>query len=73
MANRSLSVQLPAEITVLILVEFIHNPDSSLQDLARAVSRKTRVAINVGQIQWLFDQHGLKKTAQARVVPPGEP
>jgi hypothetical protein len=71
MANRP--AQLPAEIAVLILVEFIQNPDSSVKELARAISRKTRVAIDARQIQWLFDQHGLKKTIQARVVPPGEP
>jgi len=65
--------KLPAEVAVLILVEFIQNPDSSLQDLARAISRKTRVAIDAGQIEWLFDQHGLKKTTQIQVVPPGEP
>jgi hypothetical protein len=73
MASLNLSVQLPAEIAVLILVEFIQNPESSFEDLKRAISRKTRVAVNAGQIQWLFDQHGLKKTPQARVPPPGEP
>lgn len=69
----NLPLQLPAEIAVLILVEFIQNPDASLEDLTRAISRKTRVAINVGQIQRLFDQHGLKKTTQVRVPPLGEP
>ena len=73
MAGRSLPAQLPAEIAVLILVEFIQNPDASFEDLARAISRKTRIAIDAGQIQWLFDQHGLKKTTQAWVPPPGEP
>jgi hypothetical protein len=73
MAGRSLPAQLPAEIAVLILVAFIQNPDSSFEDLARAISRKTRVAIDAGQIRWLFNQHGLKKTAQTEVPPPGEP
>ncbi len=73
MGSRSLPAQLPAEIAVLILVEFIHNPDSSFQDLARTISRKIHVAINAAQIQWFFDQHGLKKTAQTRQPPPGEP
>jgi hypothetical protein len=73
MADRSLPAQLPAEIAVLILVEFIQNPHSSFEDLARAISRKTRVAIDARQIQWLFEQHGLKKTTPARVPPPGEP
>jgi hypothetical protein len=54
-------------------VEFIQNPDASFEDLTRAISRKTRVAIDAGQIKWLFDQHGLKKTTQAQAPPPGEP
>jgi hypothetical protein len=65
--------ELPAEIAVLILVEFIQNPESSFEDLKRAISRKTRVAVNAGQIQWLFDQHGLKKTTPTQAPPPGEP
>jgi hypothetical protein len=72
MAGRK-PTELPAEIAVLILVEFIQNPDSSFEDLTRAISRKTRVAIDAGQIQWLFEQHGLKKTTQAQAPPPGEP
>lgn len=73
MAGRNLPAQLPAEIAVLILVEFIQNPEFSFEDLKRAISRKTRVAIDAGQIEWLFDLHGLKKTTQIQVVPPGEP
>lgn len=73
MVGRNLPPQLPAEIAVLILVEFIQNPDASFEDLTRAISRKTRVAIDAGQIQWLFEQHGLKKTTPAQVPPPGEP
>lgn len=71
MANRP--AQLPAEIAVLILVEFIQNPDSSFKDLVKAISRKTRVAIDARQIQWLFEQHGLKKTTSTQAPPPGEP
>jgi hypothetical protein len=73
MAGRDLPVELPAKIAVLILVEFIQNPDASFEDLTRAISRKTRVAIDAGQIQWLFEQHGLKKTTQSQEPPPGEP
>jgi len=65
--------ELPAEIAVLILVEFIQNPDASFEDLKRAISRKTRVATDVRQIQWLFEQHGLKKTTSTQAPPPGEP
>jgi transposase len=64
--------ELPAEIAVLILVEFIRNPDASFEDLTGAISRKTRVAIDARQIQWLFEQHGLKKTP-TQAPPPGEP
>lgn len=73
MTVRSLPPQLPAEIAVLILVEFIQNPGASFEDLTRAISRKTRVTIDAGQIQWLFEHHGLKKTTQTQVPPPGEP
>lgn len=73
MTTRSLPVQLPAEISVLVLVEFIQNPNSSFENLAKAIAHKTRVAIDVSQIQWLFDQYGLKKTAATRVARPGEP
>lgn len=54
-------IQLPAEIAVLILVEFIRNPDSSFEQLAKAISRKTSVSVKTAQIERLFDQHGLKK------------
>jgi hypothetical protein len=73
MADGNLPPQLPAEIAVLILVEFIQNPGASFEDLANAISRKTRVTIDVEQIQWLFEQHGLKKTTQTQALPPGEP
>ncbi len=72
-ANRSLPTQLPAELAVLILVEFIQNPDASFEDLKQSISRKARVAIKARQIQWLFEQHGIKKTAQTPVGPPGKP
>ncbi len=62
------SVALPAEIAVLILVEFIRKPDSSLEQLARAISRDKGVIVRAAQIERLFDQHGLKKTI--RTAPP---
>jgi len=55
-------VQLPAEIEVLILVEFIRNPEVTFEQLAKAISRKTGVTVGVVQIERLFDRHGLKKT-----------
>jgi hypothetical protein len=59
----SLSVMhLPAEIAVLILVEFIRNPESSFEQLATAISRDKSVTVEAAQIEKLFKQHGLKKT-----------
>lgn len=61
----SLSViQLPAEIAVLILVEFIRNPDSNFEQLATAISRQKSVTVEAAQIERLFDRHGLKKTTR---------
>ncbi len=57
------AVQLPAEIAVLVLVEFIRSPEADFKQLAKAVSRHTGLIVEVGQIQALFDRHGLKKTA----------
>jgi len=59
----SLSViELPAEVTVMILVEFIRNPQLSFDQLAAAISRRKGFAITPAQIERFFDQHGLKKT-----------
>jgi len=67
----SLSViQLPAEIAVLILVEFIRNPSSSFEQLAKSISRKTRVTVKAAQIENHFDRHGLKKTIQTAAPKP---
>ncbi len=61
-------IQLPAEIAVLILVEFIRKPDSSFEQLARVISRDKGVIVKATQIEKLFAQHGLKKTI--RTAPP---
>lgn len=55
--------QLPAEIAVLVLVEFIRHPEAGFQQLARKISRHTGLVIKAAQIQSLFERHGLKKTA----------
>lgn len=65
-----LQTQLPAEIAVLILVEFIRHPESSFEQLARAIRRKQGVALLPAQIEALFDQHGLKKTIQTGAPEP---
>lgn len=65
MAMRSLPpAQLPAEIAVLVLAEFIRNPQSDFERLARALARSNSVTVEVSPIARLFEQHGLKKTTQ---------
>jgi hypothetical protein len=64
------AAQLPAEVAVLILAEFIRNPDSGFEQLAKAVSRKMGVTVKPAQIERLFDQHGLKKTIQTAAPKP---
>ena len=56
-------VQLPAEMAVLVLVEFIRHPDAGFGQLAQEISRRTGVRIDAGQVKALFDRHGLKKKA----------
>lgn len=65
-------IQLPAEIAVLVLVEFIRNPESSFEQLARAIAHKKRVTVDVAQIEGLFEQHGLKKTTRDVAPKPGK-
>lgn len=63
-------VQLPAEIAVMVLVEFIRNPNSSFEQLAQKIARRKKVTIEVAQIERFFDQHGLKKTMRTQVPAP---
>jgi len=57
-------VTFSSEMAVLILAEFIRNPDSSFEQLAENISQTKNVIVNPQQIEVLFDQHGLKKTTQ---------
>lgn len=63
--------QLPAEIAVLILVEFIRNPDSSFEQLVRAMRRNRGITLHAAQIEALFDLYGLKKTIRIGAPEPG--
>ncbi len=54
---------LPAEISVLVLAEFIRRPEASFQSLAEAVGRSSHIRISPLQIEKLFEEHGVKKTA----------
>lgn len=60
----------PAEVAVLILVEFIRNPDSSFEQLAREVSCNRGITLHAAQIEDLFDRHGLKKTIRTGAPEP---
>jgi hypothetical protein len=54
--------QLPAEIAVLVLVKFIHNPKASFTQLAKRIKRDRKVTVEVAQIERLFKQYSIKKT-----------
>jgi hypothetical protein len=54
---------LPAEMAVLVLVEFIRSPEAGFRQLANAVSRRTGTVVKADHVQALFERHGIKKTA----------
>ncbi len=59
---RGLSVApLPAEITVLVLAEFIRSPESGFEQLAAAISHKKGITVAAAQIEKVFEMHSLKK------------
>jgi hypothetical protein len=61
-AATSPDTQLPAEIAVLILVEFINKPGSSFAQLSKAISQSKKVTVSAAQIESLFSRLGVKKT-----------
>ena len=65
--------QLPAEIAVFILAEFIRQPDLSFEQLAKAIARSRRITLKATQIEELFARHGLKKMARTAAPPPYGP
>jgi hypothetical protein len=52
--------QLPAEIAVYILAEYIKRPEADFPELAQTISAKG-VTVSPVQIENLFAQHGIKK------------
>lgn len=58
--DRSLS-PLPAELAVLVLVEFIRTSGAEPDYLAQTISQRTGAIIRAQQVQKLFEEHGLKK------------
>ena len=59
----SVMTPLPAEIAVLIIVEYIQHPKSGFSKLAKRISSRAKVHIEASQVRALFEQYGLKKTA----------
>lgn len=59
---------LPAQIVVLVLVEFIRTPEASFEQLASTITKSSGLLIKAAQIEEIFLQHGLKKTP--RIVAP---
>jgi hypothetical protein len=56
--------QIPAEIAVMVLVEFIKSPTSSFEHLLNVIKKAKGVTVDLAQVERLFETHGLKKTAQ---------
>ena len=59
-AHISSEVQLPTEVAVLILVEFINNPGSTFALLAKAISQSNQVTVSTAQIEALFIRLGVR-------------
>ena len=56
------NAKLPAEIAVLVLVQFINDPGLSFVQLAKSISQSNKVAVSAAQIETLFSRLGVKKT-----------
>ena len=52
---------------VLILVEFIRQPNLSFEQLAKVITRHRRIVLDAVQIEEIFALHRLKKTMQTAV------
>ena len=63
---------LPAEIAVLVLVEFIRNPEAGFTQLAKTIKCIRKITVEVAQIEGLFHLYGIKKTMLTADRPPGE-
>lgn len=64
---------LPAELAVLILAEFIRQPELSFEELAAVVGGNRRIGLKAAQVADLFARHGLKKTTLAAKPKPCGP
>jgi hypothetical protein len=74
MAGRSApEEQLPAELAVFILAEFIRHPEFDFAQLAKLIGRRRRITIATSQVEALFAAHGLKKTIRTVAPKPYGP
>jgi hypothetical protein len=62
--------QLPAEVSLLVLVECIRNPEFDFKQVANAIYRRARVTVETAQIEMLFDRYDLKKTMRTGAKKP---
>ncbi len=68
-AGRSASTaQLPAEVAVLILAEFIRHPERNFEQLANVIARRRHIPLDAVQIEKLFVLHGIKKTMRTAAL-----
>lgn len=65
--------QIPAEIAVFILAEFIRCPDLGFEQLTETIARSRGIALEAAQIEALFALHGLKKTTRPATPEPYRP
>lgn len=52
----------PAEIAVLVFVEFIQNPQADFEQLAKILKSNRHISITARQVERVFIQYGVKKT-----------
>lgn len=67
------TTQLPAEVAVFILAEFIRHPEHGFEQLAKVIGRSHHITLKAKQIEELFSLHGLKKTMLTAVPKPYRP
>jgi len=67
------ALPLPAEISVLVLAEFIRHPGASFEELAGALARSNHMRVSPAQINRLFEHHGIKKTTATPAHAPCKP
>ncbi len=60
------TAQLPAEVAVFILAEFIRHPEYGFEQLAEVIAHCHRISLAPRQVEELFALHGLKKRCGLR-------